>query len=183
MRIRAVSRAAAVAAVVGMLLALWPVSAQARLEAGNPLYDAVAKRLQIPMAPNVEVVERNPPNTIGLSPYWPQLRNLKMLASILRWNEKEPGVNASIFAYKPSENTLGSTASLERLLRSLRLREPASAIGITEAEPGGPRNDVWCPPKDQPKSDAFGVEVVLVDNIPALNFKIWPSGEVPECRI
>jgi hypothetical protein len=172
-----------VVAACVLVAALWPAAAHARLGPGDPLYDAVAKRIQIPIAPNVEVRERNPPNTIGLSPYWPQLKNLKMMASVLRWNEKEPGVDASIFLYKPSPNTLGSTATLERTLRNIRgLREPASAVGITEDQPGGPRNDVWCPPKDEPKHDAFGVEIVLVDGIPALNFKIWPSGELPECR-
>jgi hypothetical protein len=171
--------------VLGALLCaavLWPSAAQARLGPGDPLYDAVAKRVQIPIAPNVEVVERNPFNTIGLQPYWPQLRNLKLMASVLRWNEKEPGVNASILLYKPSANTLGSVATLERFLRQTRLRQPASAVAITEEAPGGPRNDVWCPEKKGSKAVAYGLEIVLVDGVPALNFKFWPSDEVPECR-
>jgi|GEM_PF-3703707 len=171
--------------IVGTVLfaaLLWPLAAQARLGPGDPLYDAVAKRVQIPLAPNVEVVERNPPNTIGLQPYWPQLRNLKLMAALLRWNEKEPGVIGSILLYKPSANTLGSVATLERYLRQTPLREPASAAAITEEAPGGPRNDVWCPRKNGSKAVAYGLEIVLVDGVPALNFKFWPSDEVPECK-
>jgi hypothetical protein len=104
------------------------------------------------------------------------------MASVLRWNEKEPGVNASILLYKPSVNTLGSVATLERFLRQTRLRQPASAVAITEEAPGGPRNDVWCPEKRGSKEVAYGLEIVLVDGVPALNFKFWPSDEVPECR-
>jgi hypothetical protein len=161
---------------------LCPVAAQARLGPGDALYDAVAKRVQIPQAPNVEVVERNPFNTIGLQPYWPQLRNLKLMAAVLRWYEKEPGVSGSILLYKPSVNTLGSVASLERYLRQTSLREPASAAAITEDAPGGPRNDVWCPRPIGTKAVAYGLEIVLVEGVPALNFKFWPSNEVPECK-
>ena len=170
--------------VVGVLLlaaVLCPSAAQARLAPGDPLYDSVAKRVQIPLAPNVEVVERNPPNTIGLEPYWPQLRNLKLMASVLRWNEKEPGITGNILLYKPSANTLGSVASLERFLRQTRLRQPASAVAITEEAPGAPRKDVWCPEKRGSKAVALGLEIVLVDGVPALNFSFWPSNEVPEC--
>ena len=169
-----------VAALCAMVIL--PSAAQARLAPGDPLYDAAAKRIQIPQAPNVEVVERNPPNTIGLQPYWPQLRNLKLMAAVLRWNEKEPGVIGSILLYKPSANTLGSVATLERYLRQTPLRQPASAVAITEESPGGPRNDVWCPPNRGSRAVAYGLEIVLVDGVPALNFRFWPSDEVPECR-
>ncbi len=165
-----------------VVAALWPLRAEARLGPGDPVYDAVAKRVKIPIAPNVEVVERNPPNTIRLDPYHIELRNLRLLASVLRWNEQEPGVTGDIQLYKPSPNTLGSVASLERSLRQIRYyREPASAAAITEDQPGGPRNDVWCPSTKNPRSTALAVEIVLVDGVPALNLKTWPSGELPEC--
>lgn len=169
-------------AVLVVLTALWPLCAEARLGPGDPLYDAVAQRVQIPIAPNVEVVERNPPNTVKLYPYWAELRNLRLMASVLRWNEKEPGVIGDIQVYKPSPNTLGSVATLERSLRQIRAyREPASAAAITEDQPGGPRNDVWCPSTKDPRSRALAVEIVLVGGVPALNLKTWPSGELPEC--
>jgi hypothetical protein len=162
---------------------LWPSAAEAGLKPGDPVYDAIAKRITIPSEPNVEVVVKMP--RVGGGPnQWLELRNIPILGAVIRWAEKYPVVDAGVILYKPSENTLGSVATLERTLRKTSMREPASAAGVTEEHPGGPRRDVWCPPKNDRTSGlhAIVLDIALVDGLPALTLSEPRAEQNPECQ-
>jgi hypothetical protein len=152
-------------------------AAGANLRPGDPSYDAIAKRVALPSDDSVEVATRWRRG----GPEVPrQLRNVPLIGAVISWDRKYPVEDWDILVYEPSDNTLGSVATYERFLRGTEMIEPASAKGITEASPGGPRRDVWCPPK-RGHPYALILDITLVDGRPALTHGNVPAESVPEC--
>jgi hypothetical protein len=161
--------------------AIGPMAAEASLKPGDPVYDAIAKRVEIPSGSDVEVFPANRIPRIG-SPYqFPELRNIPVLGAVARWDKKLPVIYDGILVYEPSQNTLGSVATLERFLRKTAYQEPAGAKAITEDQPGGPRRDVWCPNDRTFGARALVLDISMVDGLPALTVSRPHYETLPEC--